>query len=409
MRNSWLLLGFCAVHTVMIAVLFNSGLYDHRYSASALYFDYANRVFDGLVPYRDFAVEYPPLALVFFLLPRVFTTSVTAYGAFFTGEIVVFDLIGLYLVSGVARHFRFSEAGSLGICTIGLLAVGPIVGLRFDLIPAIMMLAALYAFYRGHGKTTWAMLALSTMTKLYPAVVVPLFVLHHVLRREYRRLVVGCITFGVVCLLCAYPFWVLARGGFIGSFLYQTERGLQVESTYGSILLFVQNLGLMPLYLDFASGGWNVGGPLADGLSRLSTPIVVLTLALVYCFYARQQRRLRMSPAAGPPDYGLVTNCSVAAVIVFMVARKVLSPQFVVWLYPLMPLLAGRWRYTAWALFVIIGLQTYYLFPTHYIDVLQFEAVPVGVLLWRNLCLIALGVTLLKAASLPEAGPDEGG
>ena len=43
-----------------------------------LYFDYANHVKDGHVPYRDFALEYPPLALAPILAPFYISRSSAA-------------------------------------------------------------------------------------------------------------------------------------------------------------------------------------------------------------------------------------------------------------------------------------------------------------------------------------------
>src|SRR5262249_18701063 len=43
------------------------------------YFPYASKAIEGQVPYRDYEVEYPVLALPFLLLPRTFALDLSSY------------------------------------------------------------------------------------------------------------------------------------------------------------------------------------------------------------------------------------------------------------------------------------------------------------------------------------------
>src|SRR4051812_34943121 len=52
-----------------------------------LYYDIASKVLSGLVPYRDFRLEYPVLALPFFLLPRLFTADVATFQSYYQLEV----------------------------------------------------------------------------------------------------------------------------------------------------------------------------------------------------------------------------------------------------------------------------------------------------------------------------------
>ena len=54
-----------------------------------LYRTYGERVADGLVPYRDFAFEYPPGALPSLVLPALVTDSLEAYRAVFVAELAL--------------------------------------------------------------------------------------------------------------------------------------------------------------------------------------------------------------------------------------------------------------------------------------------------------------------------------
>jgi hypothetical protein len=74
---------------------------------------------------------------------------------------------------------------------------------------------------------------------------------------------------------------------------------------------------------------------------------------------------------------------------VVLITGKVLSPQYLIWLVPLIPLILQRGRNIILALFILIGSLTYYLFPHAYLDLIRLEIVPVTVLFFRNLFLIA--------------------
>ena len=57
----------------------------------------AVKILDGQVPYSDFSSEYPPLAILSFLLPALFSAAQPAYGFLFALEILLLDLVVLFL------------------------------------------------------------------------------------------------------------------------------------------------------------------------------------------------------------------------------------------------------------------------------------------------------------------------
>src|SRR5207248_10640713 len=63
------------------------------------YFGYASRAVNGEVPYRDYVIEYPILAFVVFLVPRLFTSDFRRYQIGFAAEMLLFDAAAVYLVA----------------------------------------------------------------------------------------------------------------------------------------------------------------------------------------------------------------------------------------------------------------------------------------------------------------------
>ena len=82
-----------------------------------------------------------------------------------------------------------------------------------------------------------------------------------------------------------------------------------------------------------------------------------------------------------------------------MLGSKVLSPQYMIWLLPLVPLSAGGAAGAAvCAVFLVACLLTTQVFPTHYDDLLAFRYPGPELLLARNLLLAALWVVDARPA-----------
>jgi uncharacterized membrane protein len=396
MKQKWQLIIFCLIHAVILLIVFTI-VYDT--AGDAVYFGYAEMIAQGQLPYRDFAVEYPPLALVFLALPRLIASGITMYIYLFAAQILLFDLLGLFLISSLSRRLGLNLVATLAIYTLAVLAIGPLFITRYDLIPAIMVLLSIYAFSRSKYKLSWAILAIGMMTKIYPAVIAPVFLLYHFRHRQYRHIITGVGAFAITTAIIMVPCLLLSADSFWQSFSYHAQRGLQSESTYASFLLVGHTLGINTVGLEFGFGSNNIASPLADTLAKFSPLVMLLSLALVYWFFYKSYDKTAaaegMPTAISQPDMINITNYSLLAILAFMVTSKVLSPQFIIWLYPLVPLVAGRWRKASWLIFIIIGLMTYYIFPLNYDEFLQLETKVIDILFWRNILLIAMAGLLL--------------
>ena len=409
MKQKWQLIIFCLIHILIFTIIFNSNLYvSEEHPGAPVYFNYSTRmVAIGQLPYQDFAVEYPPLALVFFTLPRLIASNPVTYANVFAIEILLFNLLGLFLISALARRLNLSLWKTLAVYTLALLAIGPIIAHRYDLIPAIMVLLALYTFSRGKYKTSWALLAVGMMTKIYPAILAPIFLLYHWRHRQNRQVIVGVATFAITTAVIMAPFLLLSPDGLWQSFSYHAQRGLQCESTYSSFLLLGQTLGLTSLEIEFSFGSYNVTSPLANILAKISPLLILFSLGAVYWFFHKSQGgRAVVQQTLSPinqPDTARIVNYSLIAILAFMLTSKVLSPQFIIWLYPLIPLVAGRWRRISWLMFIVIGLMTYFIYPVAYGGIIiKSHPLVIGMLVLRNVSLIILAFLLPYLGNQPQ-------
>jgi hypothetical protein len=153
-------------------------------------------------------------------------------------------------------------------------------------------------------------------------------------------------------------------------------------------LLAAHQLGLYEPTVNSDYNSQNLGGSLPDALVVLSTLALLASLAAIYVLVARRaaSRETLLLGAA-------------AAVCTTVALGKVLSPQLLVWLVPLVPLVAGRRGLLAALLLALALGLTQSWFPSRYGEVVGLEAEG-WLVLARNLVLIALLATLLLGLRL---------
>jgi hypothetical protein len=363
---------------------------------------YGNLLRAGRAPYRDFVMEYPPLAAPLFWLPSQFAHGIMQYRTGFAVEMLAFDLGGL----GIALH-AIQRCGPRGLpCGVmlaqplWLIWAGPnLVFERFDLAPAVLTLLAVTLLANRRQRLAWMVLGLATAVKLYPVVVAPLFVLLAWRQRTLRQLAADLSVF---LAAVALPALIVTRADLLAlsTFVqYHADRGLEIETLYASVLLIGHLLG-QPLALATGHGAKEVVTPLASLLSSLALPLTALGLAAIY-LVAWHNRHA----TAGTPDFfDRLVRLTAAAILAFMLAGKVLSPQFLLWLYPLLAILVAR-QATAWALFGLALLLSSWIFPAHWSDLVSLTCGAIAVLIIRNSLLLALAATLvmpLNSATAPS-------
>ena len=374
---------FILMHGFIFGVLFH--LYLTPNADIGLYLADASKLASGLLPYRDFTLEYPPLSLIFFGLPRVITSSDALYTKVFQFELLVFDIIGLVLIFDIARRLGEAPWKALSIYTLAVLAVGPIIIQTFDIIPAVMTLAAIYLFWLGKHKASWAVLALGTLTKIYPIAIAPIFLLIYFKNRQLKQIRDGAVTFIAVCVITILPFIILGSGSILNLVSYHTQRGVQIESTYSAIVLVLAKLGLTSVTAGYSFGSLNIVNPTAAVLAKFSTYIMVVSLLIVYWFIYRQVK-------PGKSQFTRLGAYALLTLATTMATSKILSPQYFVWLIPIFPFICGRWRTPILAIFILIGGLTYDIFPLHYPELQNIQATAVAILVARDILLVLLAV-----------------
>ena len=364
-----------------------------------VYQRYGDAVLDtGAVPYRDFSLEYPPGALPVFILP-----SLAPAGDYRTAFEVVMLLCGAAAAAFVVLALAASGAdprrlyGAAVLAGIAPLALGSVVLTRFDLWPAALTAGALAAFAADRSRLGFAALGIAVAAKVYPAALLPIAFLYTARRRGGRETGAGVAVFALVLAAFLLPFAVLSPDGLASSLERQTSRPLQIESLGSALLLAAHQVGSYEPTVVSSFGSQNLVGGAPDALATLQTALQALVVVCVWLLFAvRRGTREELFAA------------SAASVVAFVALGKVLSPQYLVWLVPLVPLVGGRRGLAASTLFLAALVLTQLWFPSRYWHLVAFEAGPTWLLVARDAVLIALAA-VLAAAIRPGPEPSRSG
>jgi Mannosyltransferase (PIG-M) len=263
---------------------------------------------------------------------------------------------------------------------------------RFDLIPAGLTLIALLCAQRAKWKWAAVMLALATMFKLYPLVLVlPFFIAQQLCCRgskwyAWRRwdAVVVCVS---VCAMLTALSLVLSIEGTLGPFRYFDIRPIQIESLSAS-LLWLGSLVGYPVHYVSSYAAVNALSPLSSIVTLVAT--CCLAIGLLLTCWLQWHGKLDL------PIASLVT------LLLVIISGKVFSAQYLLWVTPLVAYIGqSNWKWlVSWG---TIGLLTTVIYPLIYLSVPNVLLVPLIpafqlVLLLRNVLMLALILALLYRA-----------
>jgi hypothetical protein len=376
------------------------GFYRHSQIVDTpIYQRYGDAIADGRAPYRDFGLEYPPAALPVFVIPSLLRShdgDLARYRDGFEAEMLVCGLLALAFMLSTLLGLNAGPvrlALALGLAASAPLLLGSVVLSRFDLWPAALTAGALAALVAGRDRLGSGVLGLAFAAKLYPAVLLPLAVTWVWRRRGRREAVVCLCVFAAATLACFLPFVVLAPHGVWDALTRQTGRPLQIETLGAGVLLVAHQIAGVGITMRSSHGSQNLAGVGPEALAAVQTVLQVAALLAVWVWFAR-----------GRADSERLVRASAAAVCAFVAFGKVLSPQFLIWLVPLVPLVRGRRGLAAGGLLALALVLTQLWFPFRYWELaLHFGALESWLVLLRDLVLVALLVVLLLPSRLRSA------
>jgi hypothetical protein len=316
------------------------------------------------------AVEYPPLAVAVMALPAVFVDDPfdgefpagppPRYARAFFGMLALFDVAVLLLVFRLVRRL-YPDATPWETCercllyVVGSWPLYAILYARLDLGVSLAIMASLALLVSGrHWAWALVVLALGVHFKLMPLVLAPVFVVASLpaaitsWREAARGLALRGAVFAGFGLGLLGVFYALLGPGIVEFLGYHKDRGIEIESTWSTLLLAARPFG----------GGWEVfhshgsvnvrsgGAAWLPALATLTMIGSLLGASALFVVAARRQRPGDGTIAQSQPR--LVAGFALLLMASSIATNKVFSPQYVLWTLPLAALVdfkpvARRW------------------------------------------------------------------
>ena len=326
-------------------------------------------------------------------------------------------VIGLILVSKLAERMGHDQKKAMLVYAVLTLLMLEFVVDRYDIFPAVLTLASFYLFATKRYAWAGIILAVATLTKLYPAVVFPLYFLYLAYNRQWRDALSTTIGFFGAGVLIVAVVWLIEPQMITNFMSYHTDRPLQIESVPSSIVYLLSMLGLADVeiqsFFDPGSfGSDNLIGPLPDAVAEIMMPLMIILILAVYALYAWARGR------TSDEDLRLLGFAVVAVLMLFMVANKVFSSQYLVWIAaPVAFLVASGSGRTERRMFwltvlTLVLTQLNFAYNIGYLGGGEnINDLGMMVILARNIA--AIGVTCLAVAGMyrcvrpAEPSPDE--
>jgi hypothetical protein len=326
-------------------------------------------------PYRDFAVEYPPIA--YGLVRAVAASDVR------TNTLLRLGMSQLVLDFGIAGllAWGWGRRAAVAYLLLGLPFLAfPYLYLRIDLLSVFLATLGLALLRKHRDASGGALLALSVFAKLWPIAAAPLFILERRGRAFIAWAVTGAVGLGA---------WVAWAGtdGPIQVFSFRGALGWQVESLPG-VIVHMQDADRAHV----EQGAWRTGimpewsRPVLTGLS-----FGFLALAWWWAYRRRQQ---------GANEQVAFALAPLAGVLSLLIFAPIISPQYVLWLLPFAAILAANGDRLIAGFMLVAGALSTLEFALIHAQIAGdlYATAPV---IARNIALVGmLIVVLLKLAGL---------
>ena len=295
----------------------------------------------GFLPYRDYWLEYPPvfpwLALLAYRFVLLFPPAIRylwemdtlapTFHVVLGSVMVVADLCGIALVGSICRQLWPRAEAERRTIVYACLFWPIVVAIGwYDTLPCTMLLLGLWLILRARAGAAGAVAGLGFMTKIFPALLVPIAIKFLPQRRSQVRALVGA---AVVTLVIALPMFLLGPTYFIASYRVVFNRSAW-ETVWALVDGYFSYGKVAPLGVRFDPSTANY---VAFESHVPTLPLTILFGLLYVGFWLRPVRRTARNIV-------LFTGISMFG---FLIYSKGHSPQFVVYALPFMVILLP-WR-----------------------------------------------------------------
>jgi Protein of unknown function (DUF2029). len=395
-REKRFLILFSSVVCVYAAIFLLTG---HRGEVLRENFFYGDALINGVLPfepYNDLNWEYPPLAYLFLLIPRLFASDPYGYQAAYVVMITIFILIGLVLIRKVSLKYGKNEVILMGLYVFTMVMHAQFFFDRFDIIVGVITISAVYLYLEKRYPSAFLLLVVGMFIKLYPGLFFLIFLIPLIVS-DRKNALGSFATFVISSVVLIIPFALMSPDNFLNFLSYHSDRGIQLESVAASFILLLENFGLTSTYTNNVFWSFNIEGGLADTILPIMMPLLISAVLAFYLLYYVWCKK----KGGGAES---ILWASFAVLMIFIVFNKVFSAQYIIWimmaLIPFAASVEDKDRFKLFLLMFVSMILIAYIFDMMYVGLCYHEPFAVMVLLMRNLMAIAMTIAVIRYSGL---------
>ncbi|MGW3159119.1 glycosyltransferase 87 family protein [Streptomyces sp. NPDC001089] len=276
---------------------------------SHLYFRWYGVLSHGACPVGDRLWQYPPGAGAVLLTPALLP-GLTYAQAFVTLTLLADAVIALALVRAGSRPGRSLRGAALWTLGLPLLLHVPLA--RYDVQVTAFAVLSLLALPRS-PRAGGVLAACGALVKVWPALALLGTPRGRTTREAWTAAALAAaVLLAVLTAAFSDPFDFLRQQG---------GRGVQIESLGGTVLGFARHAGWQGR-VRYQYGAMEFVGPYVSTVAAASLVLTLACFGLLLLWRVRARRWTLATP----------NDAALAAVLLFTVTSRVISPQYMVWL-----------------------------------------------------------------------------
>ena len=323
---------------------------------------------DHKMPYSDTVFEYPPFMLVVFLIPKIFSYDRASFHISFLIFSTLFLYINCRLMLKLSERLSSIRYRTMFVIISWIFFSNVFIFCRADIFVSAMVLFGVLLYIDNKTIPSSVVLALATMTKLYPILIFGVLMAMILCKRDWRRLFPSVLVFVAVCVLTELPFLIYDASTAFAYFTYHSERGLQIQSVIASVFLVYNIFVPGSVTVTSAYFSHSISNPVADAIASY---MILITVAVIFVFCLLMVHKMRHIRNEKREELFLILLPII--VMIFITFSKVYSAQYFIWVATLMPLVLTPiindeetedilMTYVVWGLFQFID-ETYMYGP----------------------------------------------
>lgn len=273
-------------------------------------------------PYQYAPIEYPPVAIAYLTIPAIFFKTFESYR---TG------LVALNLLTALVMFcVTYSLLSKLGrdrniLWLFALPSFVYFIVNRFDILPALLTQVALLLLFKKRFGWSFFVLSLLFLTKGYALVLFPVFFLYYINQKQIPKpnLIKNKPLAIFIVPIVSVTAVVCSVAGFVNGlfpYVFQSSRFFGVGTIYAPYYLAIQSL--------VPTGLFNVG---ANIFAKAFSGLQLIVPVLVYIGYSIFRKFIVTKEE--------VAQSAIIILMLYVLISVYYSPQWFVWLLPLLLLI----------------------------------------------------------------------